>query len=64
MKMASFLNICKSGGHAKQVANPLSDFFANASEKEKESVLKEAAHQANKEQMRVFTMSQVETRTR
>ena len=44
----------KSGG--------FSDFFLHTSEKEKEEILREAAHKANEEQREVFMRSRLKTK--
>ncbi len=64
MNITSILKAFKRGENRKPVSKTFSDFFLHASDKEKEAVLIRAAHEANKEQMRVFTTSRLKAEAR
>ncbi len=64
MKIPSFFKFAKNNHSEKPEIHSFSDFFLFASDKEKEAVLTKAAHQANEEQMRIFTAAQQTAHTK
>ena len=59
MTFTTIIKFFKRNDEARETPRRFSDFFLNASEEKKEAVLTEAAHMANKEQMRVFEKARI-----
>ena len=47
----------------KEKIEGFSEFFLRASKKEKEKIIREVAHRANKEQQKIFTKSKLKIKT-